>query len=610
MVGWLISLLPNNKQEKLIYGIALVTLAAHAAAFVALAVGAVSGGALPMFNTGLKLYQSGGDYFALCLFFDLKSLVYGAVASIITFFVAVFSRFYLHREQGYKRFFNNLLFFFVGLNVILLAGNFETLFIGWEVIGITSFFLIAFYRDRYLPVKNALKVVSLYRLADIALLIGIWACHHVFSKSINFVELQALGAQSHEAIHEPIFRYLIPVLFLLVAWIKSAQVPFSSWLPRAMEGPTTSSAIFYGSLSVHMGLFLLLRTYPLWAHNGIMQGLIIFFGAVTVIVATATARVQSTVKTQIAYASIAQIGLMFIEVAMGWHTLALVHFAGNAFLRTFQLLVSPSVLHYLIHDQFYNFSPPNPIRSNTLWGKLQLTLYTLGIKEWNLDGFLYGYFWQPLKKTGILLRFIPLKAIFALCGVLLVVGLYGLFDPTVVPQFAQGSMPVIFGAMGLLMALKAFIERGSALSAWALVFLNQLFTALSIGYNEQFDVAQILLFLSGIVVAGLVGYWSLRRLQGAGESIGLHQFHGHAYEYPRLSIAFMLACLGLSGFPITPTFIGEDLLLGNIQENQFLLIVLTAFNLIVDGLVIFRIYARVFLGVHEKTYHETAHRSS
>lgn len=120
-------------------------------------------------------------------------------------------------------------------------------------------------------------------------------------------------------------------MLIIAASIKSAQVPFSSWLPRAMEGPTTSSAIFYGSLSVHIGVFLLIRTYPLWESLLSIKILIISIGAITGLVAAATARVQSTVKTQIAYASIAQIGLIFIEVALGFHSLALFHFAGNAF---------------------------------------------------------------------------------------------------------------------------------------------------------------------------------------------------------------------------------------------------------------------------------------
>ena len=115
---------------------------------------------------------------------------------------------------------------------------------------------------------------------------------------------------------------------------------------------------FYGSLSVHIGVFLLLRTYPFWEDMLWAKIAIIVIGALTGIIATLIARVQPTVKTQIAYSSAAQIGIMFIEVALGFHILALVHFAGNAFLRTYQLLVSPSVLNYLVHHQYFHYHPP------------------------------------------------------------------------------------------------------------------------------------------------------------------------------------------------------------------------------------------------------------
>lgn len=124
---------------------------------------------------------------------------------------------------------------------------------------------------------------------------------------------------------------LISIMLLIAAAAKSAQLPFSSWLPRAMEGPTTSSAIFYGSLSVHIGVFVLLRTYPFWENIAIIKIGVVLIGLFTSIIATSIALVQSSVKTQIAYSSIAQIGIMFIEVALGFHNLALLHFAGNAF---------------------------------------------------------------------------------------------------------------------------------------------------------------------------------------------------------------------------------------------------------------------------------------
>lgn len=112
------------------------------------------------------------------------------------------------------------------------------------------------------------------------------------------------------------------------------------------------SAIFYGSLSVHFGVFLSSRTYPFWEHQVSVRILIGLLGLFTSIITSFIARVQSSVKSQIAYASIAQIGLIFIEVAAGLKIVALIHFTGNAFLRTYQPLTFTSVKG-MICEQFY-----------------------------------------------------------------------------------------------------------------------------------------------------------------------------------------------------------------------------------------------------------------
>jgi len=333
-------------------------------------------------------------------------------------------------------------------------------------------------------------------------------------------------------------------------------------------------------------------------------------GVSTAVVATLIAGVQSAIKSQLAYSSIAQIGLMFAEVALGWHTLALAHFAGNAFLRTYQLLVSPSVLSYLIHDQFFNFIPPRHHIQDNFRGKLSMAIYILSIKEWNLDRIMYNALWKPLKTAGNMLEFIHLRNVLYFFVPLYVAGLYLVFHREILPVDILHNLPSGLAFISVLLILKAFVKRNKAPNAWFLVVMSQLFTAMAIAFNEQFDIFQIFLYLSGIVVSAATGYWVFARLARAGEAITLDKFHGHSYEHPRLTRLFMLACLGMAGFPITPTFIGEDLILGHVQEHQFGLTLLIALGLILDGLAVFRIYARLFLGPHEKGYHEVAYRSS
>jgi NADH-quinone oxidoreductase subunit L len=567
-------------------------------------------GRVPVGFDSLSLYQTNGYSFFLSFYFDKISAIYLLVGGILVSLVTRFSRYYLHREPGYKRFFNTVLFFYTGYSLTVLSGNLETLFIGWEILGICSFLLIAFYRNRYLPVKNAVKVFSVYRIGDIGIILAMWMSHHLWHENITFQKLN-----NYELVHEHLLSHssigvFIAMMLVLAAAVKSAQLPFSSWLPRAMEGPTPSSAIFYGSLSVHIGVFLLLRTFHFIEQQTSVRVFIAILGLVTALVATGIGRVQSSIKSQIAYGSIAQIGLIFIEVALGFQNLALFHFAGNAFLRTYQLLVSPSVVTYLIREQFYRYSPDDKSIESKYPTKLANSLYILCLKEFNLDNMMYGFLWNPMKIIGKKIRFLSLNQLIMIFVPLYFGGILLWIYQDNFSAFFIHLLPIVFSLIGLLMVLKAFTERYRARMSWVLILLNHAWVALSISFNEHFSLSHVLVYLSGILVMGLFGYLTLRRIKRIEGNIDLDRFHGHVYEHPKIAFAFFLACLGVSGFPITPSFIGEDLIFSHIHEDQLLLAFLTALSLIIDGLAIIRIFARVFFGPHTKTYHEVAYRSS
>ena len=116
--------------------------------------------------------------------------------------------------------------------------------------------------------------------------------------------------------------------------------------------------------------------------------------------------------------------------------------------------------------------------------------------------------------------------------------------------------------------------------------------------------------LAGSTAAGIVGYLCLQRLRAIEGDLPLDQYHGHSYEQPGLTLVFLVACLGMAGFPITPTFIGIDLLFTHISAEQLALMLLTALNFLFIELTLLRIYARIFLGQHKKAYHPIAFKSS
>jgi formate hydrogenlyase subunit 3/multisubunit Na+/H+ antiporter MnhD subunit len=445
------------------------------------------------------------------------------------------------------------------------------------------------------------KVFSIYRIGDVGIILAMWASHHLWGQNITFFQLN-----NAELVHEhlqthSIIGVFISLMFLLSATAKSAQLPFSSWLPRAMEGPTPSSAIFYGSLSVHIGVFLMLRTFPFWENQTSVRILIAGLGLLTALVATGIARVQSSVKSQIAYASIAQIGLIFIEVSLGFEKLALFHFAGNAFLRTYQLLVSPSVVSYLIREQFYHFEPRTRSIERLLPLKWRNTLYVLCLKEWNLDSMLYQYLWNPMKWAGNKLNFLNGKRLMAYFVPAFGISYY-LINENQMNATALHWLPVAFAGIGLVLVFKSFTQRRSIRLSWILVIMNHFWIALAISLNEKFDSIESVLYLSGIMVAGLVGYLCLQRLFQQEGKMTLNRFQGLSENHPKIALLFLLACLGLTGFPITPTFIGEDLIFSHIHEDQFLLAGIVSLSFILDGLAVIRIYARIFMGPNYRTH--------
>ena len=172
LLSFFASLPWKNQQEKPIAWIVQVTKALSITISIVYAILWFANGALPVSYRLVTLYETDGFVFAINFYYDKITMVYSIVGSILFFLVTTFSRYYMHRDEGFKRFFNTILFFSLGYNLIIFSGNFETLFIGWETIGLSSFLLIVFYRNRYLPVKNGLKVISIYRLSDIALILA------------------------------------------------------------------------------------------------------------------------------------------------------------------------------------------------------------------------------------------------------------------------------------------------------------------------------------------------------------------------------------------------------------------------------------------------------
>jgi NADH-quinone oxidoreductase subunit L len=332
-----------------------------------------------------------GDYhFPLVLVADRLSLPFLALAAVLSGLIGQFSATYLHREPGFLRFFLLLHLFAFGSLLAFAAGSFDLLAAGWEIVGITSVLLIGFFQLRPAPVENGLRVFGIYRACDIGLLVGIFLMHH-WAGTASFHDGFPMLTGTRAVI--------VCLLLLLAASGKAAQVPFSGWLPRAMEGPTPSSAIFYGAISIHAGAYLLLRAQPLLARSVLASALVILIGAATAIHGTIVGRACADAKTSLAYATLTQVGLVFIEIGLGWRWIAVAHILGNATVRTMQYLRAPSMLHdyHQMHSAIGGeLSPTGQQIEELLPERVKLWLYRWAFDRGHLDTILDRWVIGPL----------------------------------------------------------------------------------------------------------------------------------------------------------------------------------------------------------------------
>ncbi len=331
--------------------------------------------------------------------FDRLSVPFVILTFLLCGTIGAFCNRYMHRERGFNRFFVFYSLFVLGMIMTSLAGTIETLFTGWELVGLSSALLVAFYHERLSPVQNGLRVWSVYRLSDAALLLASVAMHHLTGEG-DFDNLVRVGywPEGTTLLTEP-QCLTVGLLLLLAAMGKSAMVPFSGWLPRAMEGPTPSSAVFYGALSVHLGAFLLLRVSPLLDLSPTLSVVIVAVGLATAIFGAFAARVQTDIKCALSFASLTQVGIIFAEIGCGLRYLALIHILGHACLRTLQFLRAPTLLHdYRVMENA--IGDRLPTRSGLLERRfsdtVHLWMYRLALQRGYLDACLVDYIVAPV----------------------------------------------------------------------------------------------------------------------------------------------------------------------------------------------------------------------
>lgn len=331
---------------------------------------------------------------------DARSLPIATLVALIGWITLRFSATYLHREPGFRRFFLAMSLFLTGMLLIVLAGDLVLTFVGWELAGLSSWLLIGYAWERPAATGNALFVFLCNRVGDAGFVLGIGLAVW----SVGSTEWPALAG---EGALETVTARLLLLGFVVAALAKSAQLPFSPWVARALEGPTPSSAVFYGSLMIHAGVYLLLRLEPLLVQVPDVMALLAVIGLATAVYGALCALVQSDVKSALIFATLTQLGLMFLACGLGFFTLAAWHLGLHAAWRAYQFLLAPAYMHLV----------RQPARPVPRWLAALPWLYTAALQRFWIEPLAHSLFTRPTLALGQDMRALDEQVIDRLVGV-------------------------------------------------------------------------------------------------------------------------------------------------------------------------------------------------
>ncbi len=270
------------------------------------------------------------------------------VVTGVGFLIHIFSFGYMHKDEGFGKFFAFLNLFLFSMLVLVLGANLLMTFIGWEGVGLCSFLLIGFWNKNEAYNEAAKKAFVMNRIGDLGFLLGIFLILFRFS-TVQYTEIVA-ALSSVQALNDP---YLVwaGICFFIGAMGKSAQLPLFTWLPDAMAGPTPVSALIHAATMVTSGIYLVIRMNALYSSIPMVQEFILWIGLATAIIGALVGTSQNDIKKVLAYSTVSQLGFMFVALGVGAYTAALFHVITHAFFKALLFLGAGSVIHGLHEEQ-------------------------------------------------------------------------------------------------------------------------------------------------------------------------------------------------------------------------------------------------------------------
>jgi NADH-quinone oxidoreductase subunit L len=336
------------------------------------------------------------------------------LVSLIALPVHIYSTAYMKYDERYKRYFSYLSLFCFSMLALVVVDNMFLFYAFWELVGFSSYLLIGFWFTKEKAVQANKKAFLMNRIGDIGLLTAILILFTQFHTA-DLVQLfgnNGLVVQSFIKLSNwvgatgsmpAIWQYIAAGGIFLAVAAKSAQFPLHTWLPDAMEGPTSVSALIHAATMVAAGVFLLGMVYPLF--NTQELNILAIIGCFTAFMAATIALTQNDLKRILAYSTISQLGYMVLAMGVGAYSSSLFHLVTHAFFKCLLFLVAGIVIHQMQHIKEENdldIDPQNILHMGGLRKKLPLTFIAAVIGAVALIGlpFTSGY----LSKDGILIQ--------------------------------------------------------------------------------------------------------------------------------------------------------------------------------------------------------------
>jgi NADH-quinone oxidoreductase subunit L len=284
----------------------------------------------------------------LGIYVDQLSVFMMLVVTGVSTLIHLYSFGYMQSDEGYHRFFSYLNFFVFSMLLLVLAGNFVLLIVGWAFVGFASYALISFWYRRTTATRAGMKAFVINVVGDIGLVL---AAILIF-RELGTFEYGEVFAKAPHVFHTNEWTVTAICLLLLVgAFAKSAQLPFHTWLPDAMEGPTPVSSLIHAATMVTAGVYLIARTHVLFYLAPTAANIAAFVGLATLLIAGTIALTMTDLKRAIAYSTMSQIGYMIMGVSIGAYAQGLFHLMTHAFFKALLFMTAGSIISAMANRQ-------------------------------------------------------------------------------------------------------------------------------------------------------------------------------------------------------------------------------------------------------------------